>query len=286
MKASMTRRFYRTLAPLPYPLVSAILGHLFSFRPLHKSLYRKALAPLAHFLLHPPTGHQASQYLLANRGNDWRLSALAHLPPEQFSQWVNLKGQDHLDCRDGSGTILVNTHHGASRCVPLSLSRLGYTLTSLESHDALAKVGAPHRENLKVIEVGSGEGFLLKQVRKVQKHLASGGTLHIVPDGLQGHGGILLPFLGRERRFATSFAELALDTGSTVLPVRSDVNTRGRITITIGAPLSPPPKNLERAEQIRFLLFEYVDFLQSCWRDTPEGIRQHHLHLYQKLPQI
>lgn len=290
MKAQLIRTFYRSLGPVPYPVAARALEHFFANPLLQKTLYKKSLRPLQRFLGAPPDRHQAIQYLLANHANDWRLSALAKLENADFERVVTIEGLHHLqgetDSESGAGVILANTHHGASRCVPISLARSGIQLTSLESHDVLAKIGAVNRQNLNVVEVGKGEGFVLKQVRKVQKLLKGGGILHIVPDGLQGSSGTPLPFLGRERPFATSFAELAVDTGARVVPVSSALDGQGRVTIELHPPLPAPDKDALRSAKINGLLHAYVDFLQQRWRTTPENIRQHHLHFYQKLPII
>ena len=130
------------------------------------------------------------------------------------------------------------------------LLRQGYDLHSVESANVLQQIGAKGADRLKVIEVGGGASFLLRQTYMARRVLMDGGMLHMVPDGLQGDSGVLVPFHGRMRRLATGFAELAVSTGAAVVPVIANMDVDGRIHVEFFERLDTGSGDVDRRERI------------------------------------
>ncbi len=166
------------------------------------------------------------------------------------------------------------------------LLRQGYDLHSIESANVLKKIGAKDADRLKVIEVGGGASFLLRQTYLARRVLMDGGMLHMVPDGLQGNSGVPVPFHGRVRRLATGFAELAVSTGAPVVPVIATMDVDGRIHVEFSAPLDTGPEDMERRERIEGLIRQYARFLEIRWSDDPGGVRMHHVEHFLELPAL
>jgi KDO2-lipid IV(A) lauroyltransferase len=164
------------------------------------------------------------------------------------------------------------------------LFRQGYDLHSVEAANVLKKIGAKGADRLKVIEVGGGATFHLRQTYLARRVLMDGGMLHMVPDGLHGSSGILVPFHGRMRNFATGFAELALGTGAAVVPVIANMDVDGRIHVEFSTPLDTGSGDLERQERIENLIRQYGSYLENHWSDDPGSVRMHHVEHFLGLP--
>ena len=290
IKVKLARAWYWALSPVHYGFGSRVMAALTSSSLLQALVFKQAVVRFLRFkeldTSREMNKAMASRYLLSNCANDWRLYALSHVSPALFDEWVSVEGLEYLKSaiKSSQGVVLVNSHFGASRCVPLAIARNDVPLHSLESLDVLAKIGAANRENLKVLEVGAGKKFLLKPIRAAQKLLSKGGVLHIVPDGLQGVAGVPVSFLGRERKVSTSFAELAFDTGAVILPVTAELEVSGRVKVIISPALES--NSTVRSEAVAQLVESYAQSLERSWRKDPTGIKSHHLAHVLNLPLI
>lgn len=280
----------RAVSRVPYGVGTRVLAWFWSLRLIQKMFFQRQLEQLEQIL---PLAHKpmdlhstGARYLACSYGIYWRIVALSRCPEQEFRRWVRYTGTEQLPalCEPGKGLIIVSCHFGLSRCVPLMLLRQGYDLHSIEAANVLEKIGAKGADRLKVIEVGGGASFLLRQTYQARRVLMDGGMLHMVPDGLQGSSGILVPFHGRMRRLATGFAELAVSTGAAVVPVVANMDVNGRIHVEFGTPLDTGAGHLERQERIESLIRQYARFLEARWSDDPGGVRMHHLEHYLGLP--
>lgn len=272
------------LSAVPYGAGSHVLSK-FLGSPLGLWMFRQTLDDLRRLKIQ--SGKKTERdYLLNNCALLWRLKAFSNLSAEAFNQHTTFENLAILEdaLNRGKGVILVNFHFGATRLIPLAMSRKGFPLSSIEAADALEEIQAKHRENLKVIEVGAGQEFLLKQLIAAKRLLGKGGILHMVPDGLQGKGGIELPFHGKQRRFASSFAELALDSGASVIPVHAKIAKTGHLSIHLCPPLNPGNADQDHAERVHNLVNQYATLLADLWQEDKGGIRSIHLKHFQRLP--
>lgn len=109
--------------------------------------------------------------------------------------------------------------------------------------------------------------------------LEAGGVVCILPDVYPPGAGIAAPIFQRMRSFSHSFAELALLTGASVLPVSAVSDLGGRIEITFHAPMDRG-EALQTKQQVEYFVRQYAIFLQKIWADTPGNITLEHIDYY------
>ena len=81
-----------------------------------------------------------------------------------------------------------------------------------------------------------------------------------------------MPMLGRWMKFAPGFADLALSTRATVLPVSTPVDEMGRYRMEIHAPLDPGDKSEPRPQRIESLVHQYTQHLEQLWISNPGNV--------------
>jgi hypothetical protein len=282
------RNFFFTL--VPYGIGSRLITLFLSLKFFKKLFYRKKLTTLTNTNIggiNAPPHNDASQlqFILCNQFFLWRLRSLANLPPEKFLRYVTFENLNILKKakQKGTGIILVNYHYGATRIIPMAICKQGYPLHSIEAGNTLKKLNS-EQEGLEIIEVGVGAKFLLKQTRKAQKLLKKGKILHMLPDGLQGDAGKEVEFMGKKRRISTSFAELAIDTNATIVPISAEFTDGSRIKIKFYHELALEGSN--RQEVVNNVVHQYKVILESLWHMEPGGVRDRHLLYYRQLPEV
>jgi len=112
------------------------------------------------------------------------------------------------------------------------------------------------------------------------------GLVHVLADGHRGNQKIMLPFCGRQRGFALTFAELALNTNSVVIPVMVTSTPSGGISIQIYPTFAESPSGRDPAERIEFLVKQYVEHLQRMWRAHPADIPWYQMRRHLELPSL
>lgn len=129
--------------------------------------------------------------------------------------------------------------------------------------------------------------ILLDQLLKAKSTLIHGGIVSIFPDGGGGISrSILLPFHGQIRGFRTGFAELALETGATIIPISIRVEIRKKkIEISSLEPMDMGSVDMNHADRVELLVEQYADYLRKEWACYPGNVplrqmRRHILNRY------
>jgi lauroyl/myristoyl acyltransferase len=141
-------------------------------------------------------------------------------------------------------------------------------------------MGAKDADKMPVISLRGGDKFWLKEVFKAKKVLEAGEILTLVADGRVGKGGLQHRFHDITIPFYVSFAELALQTNSTVIPVFANMDSKGKIVIELQPAFDSGDAGVAREERIHRLLDQYVACLEQEWRDNPGNILTTHVRLY------
>jgi KDO2-lipid IV(A) lauroyltransferase len=144
------------------------------------------------------------------------------------------------------------------------------------------RFGVGYRYSLFEIPEGLSLGSQLYEAKRVLKR---GGIVMIVADGYMGSSrGIPFPLFGRKRVFKTGFAELALRTGASVVPVSTSMSTDGTIEVRFMPSLEIP--NLSHQQQTESLVSQYVEILRREWADNLGNLTWRHLEKFMQLPPV
>lgn len=180
----------------------------------------------------------------------------------------------------GNGILLLGTHTlfpsgGAVRRI---LQQLGYDqvmqyvgVTALDQHPTLFSALQQYFGDEDEAPVKTK--FLSGQLDAARRQLIAGGIVRITADGSSGGGAeITLPILGRLGTFKTGFAELALSTGATVIPVNTAIEHTGQVKLTFRPPLTSGTPDMSHEVRVALLMKQYVAFLEENWRADPANI--------------
>lgn len=173
--------------------------------------------------------------------------------------------------RGGKGVILVGRHAGLALLVrALALQRLkpnGYFSIKMAALFHSGGAEALPGRDLKRMRLS----IFLDQLLIAKRVLSGGGIVYILPDARDGLSrGIRVPFHGRVRNFKTGFAELALETGSPVVPVSMGIDFPGReVTLAFLEPLDNGPADMPQAARVEGLVVQYAAYLREEWSRWP-----------------
>lgn len=173
----------------------------------------------------------------------WYYTDLARTPlmrPERFiKERIKIRGLEHLleAQQAGKGVICVSIHYGSPEYTAQCLGAAGIRFMALvEPLDPPEMAALFHR-----YRASQGQQFeeaTLAGMKRVVRHLRTGGTLSMLIDrDIQGTG-IEVPFLGKPARLPVGAADLARHTGATVLPFVTRRLGPDRYSAIIGAPIS------------------------------------------------
>ncbi len=156
--------------------------------------------------------------------------------PQQIRDYSTVEGLEHLHAAHalGRGVIVLMAHLGNWE---ITAARLAQEFPTSAIVRPLSNAAA--QNHMSNIRRGTGYKLISKYGagRPAAKSLRSGELLILLPDRHAGDEGILLPLFGRETRFESSPARLALLNNSPIVPVmgvrREPWNENGRIDIRI-----------------------------------------------------
>ena len=212
----------------------------------------------------------------------WCLQELFQAPPQLVAKLTRVVGWEHFErcMQDGSGLILLPTHHLFSRLFQPYLRHRGYVGQELgTTNDRLEQKGfrTPIAKRFE----------LARQMHAAKQVLNRGGLIFNLPDARQNlDNARTVDFFGRQRQIAVGFAELALESGAQVAAVAYRFTPRGSFVMEIGKPFEMPGLQSSREARIDSLVNQYVDFLRDEWRRYPWNIQWNHLRYYCGLPEI
>jgi lauroyl/myristoyl acyltransferase len=172
----------------------------------------------------------------------------------------------------GSGTILVALHAGRTGLI----HHITRTLGRKELHPFIGYVSNKD-QNLAM-------ATYVRRLIEAQTLLQKGEIVTIGGDGLRGNVKLELPFYGRLFPFRSGFADLALRTGATALPVFVYFAMDGHITIEFSEALQVSPGT--RQEQIEQIVRQYAQMLVERWPRLLSSMRWKKLGEIYAMPPI
>lgn len=273
---------------LSYSMGIHLQRRLVAQRAFRRRFFPRAVARLRawHELLEDatPLEEVTRQFLLCNTWQHWRLATLRQ-NPAHFARWVTIEGEEHLSELDngaperaGAGLILLTPHTLLERLVPLLpqwAKRQHMTITGAECYtrEELADINHPRRMARRAQQVAQAHTLLTRQ-----------GVVKIVGDGPAGYGGISIALGNRRLEIRAGAAELAWETGATVLPVFATLAPTGQITLHLTAPIRPGSGT--RQAQIERMTEEYAHRYAQFWPRQYASMTRGFLDEFWKLPRI
>jgi lauroyl/myristoyl acyltransferase/acyl carrier protein len=229
----------------------------------------------------------------------WRTFAqqFEQAAPDPRAQLFQVRGLEHLvhAQKRKKGTILLTYHSTASALANVMLARqtsLGKIPTislktaedraEQEWEDEWGEEGDRPQDEARLQKVSAS--WAATYALQTQRILLKGGVVRIVNDMSYDAPNSIPKAVGRRQyNLKAGFAELALTTGATVLPVYSTFDIEGRVHLTILPALITQPNATALSgdkASIHNLLNQYSAFLETTWRKSPESIGWGSLHRY------
>jgi acyl-CoA synthetase (AMP-forming)/AMP-acid ligase II/lauroyl/myristoyl acyltransferase len=229
-------------------------------------------------------GDQADQNSLegmrASPSFFWRDLAgiIDRAPQSRFDRIFPVDGWEHLEqaYAAGRGVVLVSFHSTSSRVASCAI----YRRLRSEPIQTLSAIRALRMEKLRRQEEPT-ETSRLSDVTLISdllmqgyQALKNGQIVQVIPDG-RDFSAQDQPFLvgGRKTYIQSGFAKLALTTDAAIVPVSTTRRLDGSIHSTFFKPLTPHDIQSPLEEKILDLVAQYVDFLESSWRASPESVK-------------
>lgn len=276
---------------IPYRLGSHLIWWFSGTKYARETYFRRKVHLIETFL--QETGiRQSSPELIREMINvfslkKWRVMAVSHLSDRKFRKYVRFKNLDVFKkCYDsGKGVIILSSHFGITEVAISAFPRIGYT----DFHTVVGALGAdsekftginPRIESKTLVFDNFSDAELFKLMMNAKRTLNDGGIIHLLGDGYHGKSGISFPFINKVRGFRPSYAELALSTGASVLPIFITLTDRHRVSIELCNPLDPGNDGMEREDRSRHMVSQYVDLLERRWKEQPQYINWGHMEKY------
>jgi len=171
----------------------------------------------------------------------------------------------------GEGVIMVGKHFGFNpRVTKLALVCLKPSsfavIENAEHFLSAAAKALPEKEQSRL-----KLPIFLDQLMNSKSVLMRGGLVLVLPDGYVGLSrSFFLPFHNRMLGFRAGFAELAIETGASVIPVSVAVDVRKRqVRVLFLEPFDNGPVDMDHEVRVERLVRQYVAFLKQEWARCP-----------------
>jgi acyl-CoA synthetase (AMP-forming)/AMP-acid ligase II/lauroyl/myristoyl acyltransferase len=214
--------------------------------------------------------------------------AIAHPKDEVGKRIFEIQGEEYLEAshRNGQGTIILSFHSAAR-----SLS-----IANLVNHQIpFYWLGnATYRNIFRTLYGSDSEHDFNKHLSIVRAQatqtarqiLRAGGIVGITGDTADRHSPIQVVVGDRVRPLRIGFAELAIATGATVIPMYTIQQLDGRLVQTVLPPLDIGANTLSHAARIKHLGHQVGNFLDQVWRQTPGALDWAHMQGHLQWPKL
>lgn len=196
-------------------------------------------------------------------------------PLREVEKYFSVTGLEHLTNahQTNKGVILLTYHSIVGRFATMALKRrLGgeeiATITQkVARQQSVTWENFKNKKNTEAFE----SALFANEALRGQNLLLEGKIVQLVGDIEYQDSRTILELSGRNYKLKTGFAELAINTGATVIPVYNTLKPDGRIT-TIFEPAIEPGSG-DRDSQVKTLMKEYVAFMNKAWSEAPESVK-------------
>ena len=173
--------------------------------------------------------------------------------------------REHMESR--RATIFITAHVGPWQVAPLVTRQYGFTINTIyapESNPVMQELMLELRAFLGERLISTEDG-----PRPLIRELKAGHSINMAMD-TRPDTGKLVPFFGREALTNTSAVGLALKTGASLVPVRSERLPGARYRITVYKPLENPEPDAPVKDQAVALTTIIHGHFEHWIREYPE----------------
>jgi amino acid adenylation domain-containing protein len=195
---------------------------------------------------------------------------------ELFERHYRLDGRELLErARErGRGVILLTHHTPLFRMAMPAVFRLGFERTMI--------AGFGKQQKRKNGELAASYSALTFELHST---LSDGGLVLFAGEGRKGRVRSRVPICGRVYPIRAGFAELAIRTGATVLPLTATLADDGKIELTVHAEIPRGDSTLRRSKRARQMVLRYAEFLDNVWKNAPESLTLRRMQQHLQLPE-
>lgn len=196
-----------------------------------------------------------------------------------IKKMIAIEGREHLDdaLLKGKGVLLFQAHFGTFQMVMPAIGYSGYTMNQISASASVWKEESTSRIQEKGFDIKAGYEYALpvqhisvkSSLRPVFRALERNEIVGITVDGGSGKKWVPVKFLGRMANFSQGPVDVAIRTGTAIVPafIINEKNLAHRLRI------HPPlevDKALDREENIRRILQELAKLLEEYVYQYPE----------------
>lgn len=263
-----------------YKLKISFLTWIYGQEWVHRIFYRDRVHVLKQFysLLENPLQSEI-EFIQCSLIFDGSIPIQKVLLNEAFLQdqkyWTLQVDMDSLvkAHQEGRGIIIVGRHFRFYQwLISPALKRLevsirNFAIIGRMEYFLSEKIKELSREEIQRLKLS----IYVDQLMKGKNVLKRGGITLVLPDEIDGISRIyFLPIHGRMHGFRGGFAELAIETGASVIPVSISVEvSKRKITALFLDPLDVGKAEMSHADRIERLINQYAAYLKNEWSICP-----------------
>ena len=257
-----------------------------------RRFFGKKLPIIEEFLSYFPgkfdRGTVVQGFFALNYLHGWRASSISRMRSFNLKRRLKVIGLEAFKshCEAGKGVILLGSHYGLPAATFSLLPRLGYrnfyTIIGEKGAESVKFKGMKKawQPRLLVFKRG-GEGDAFSMLFEARELLEKGNILHLLGDGAHGRASHNLSFLGKLRGYRATFAELAVLTGSPLVPVFVTPD-KGKIKLEFCPALDTGNPEADREDRVNAIVKQYSALLENKWMENPALINGGFMEMYNR----
>ncbi len=279
---------------VPYFLGMRFLNFLCKNDWIKNNYFSDQIALIKEFLVFAGRGNECDNSLVEKYLSStdfllkWRFRTIARVADKQFYKKVKIEGQDifEKELKMGKGIILAACHFGQIELLFSFLNRYKRDIYYLVKDPSFNEIYQKNAGDfvLNITTNSREETFTL--LSRVKTLLDEGNVLLIPGDGEYGSSTVNMEFLGKLMTFRKGFAEFALLTDSTIIPILTFNDFEGKPVVKFHECIKYSSQNVNNDEETLTIIKEYVKLLEKNWIEHPYNIIPHYFKMYSQSPEI
>jgi len=206
----------------------------------------------------------------------WRYMAISYLSDKKLKKYIRIQNLDAFKeiYNQGKGVIVVSSHYGLTESALSLFPKIGFKDFYTVVRSTLAGTEKFSDINPKIpvrtLHFDGTDAGYIKLLMEAKHTLNEGGIVHLLGDGFAGKSSVNLPFLGKIRGFRGSYAELALSTEASIVPMFITVTDNYKVILDLRHPLDKGSEDQSREEKTIHIVKQFAEQLTEAWTKEPQ----------------